>query len=459
MERTVITIVALLGLILTGCNSTERTGIDIRPVKMPDWAKSGEHPDYPDAEFITAYGLARRMPDATEAAERGLEVLICREVVEAHREMFKDSHFNQLVTEQAAWFEIGEFGNAVQSDAASDGFEAVAVRAISRNELRLRAKSMLPDANAELANEMEPPGGIGSILDRLERWGKYYLLAVRVVALELIASDTLNRTAFKKVEQALVALWELPSLVKSNEKNSGQQLPINRALSQPLELYAWFRNKPVANVPISWGAAPGFRGDVQGDKETDANGHASARVHYIAPTGDNFCYVQCRLDVDRVVGRKLGIAMGVWLWQVMLPSRETGEIVFQIEEDTGYDPVFVDEIKKWCEGRNFKVVDDKASEDEDIHYHLTLDGSPTVKASTVNGIAQAYVTGTFTLRDKATAEVLFRYTLGYKKEGQPGNSESVVAMLALREAATEILMEMAPRLLATLPGPDDEFGR
>lgn len=458
MERTVITIVALLGLILTACSGPDRAGIDIRPVKMPDWAKSGEHPDYPDAEFITAYGLARRMPDATEAAERGLEVMICREVVNNHLDLVKDSHFEELVVEQATWFEIGEFGNAVKHDAASDGFEAVAVRAIQRNELKLRAKAMLPDANKALAEAMEPPGGIGSVLDRMERWGKYYLLAVRVVALELIGSGTLNRTAFDKVERALVALWELPALITSRENNSGQSLLLSGGLGQPLELQAWFRNKPVANVPLQWRPAHGFRGDVQGDKETDANGRATAKVHYIAGTGDDFCYVQCSLDVDRVVGTELGISMSVWLWQVMLPSRETGEIVIQIEEDTGYDPVFVDEIRKWCTGRQFRVVDE-ASEKEEVLYHLTLDGSPKVKVQTVNDIAQAYVSGTFTLKDAETGYVVFRYTLGMKKDGKPGNSEAAIAMLALREGATEILMEMAPRLLATLPGEGDEFGR
>lgn len=458
MERTVIIIVALLGLILTACNGPERTGIDIRPVRMPDWAKSGEHPDYPDVEYITAYGLARRLPDATEAAERGLEVMICREVVNSHLDLVKDSHFEQLVTEQAAWFDISEFGNAIKQDAAGDGFEAVAVRAIQRNELKLRARAMLPEANDELAKTMEPPSGLGSVMDRLERWGKYYLLAVRVVALELIATDTLNRTAFDKVERSLVALWELPALITTNEKNSGQHLKLSGGLPQPLELYAWFRNKPVANVPVIWRPAPGFRGDVQGDKQTDANGKSTAKVHYIAGTGDNFCYVQCMLDVDTVVGRKLGIAMGVWMWQVMLPSRETGELVILIEEDTGYDAVFVDEIKKWCVGRNFRVVD-KATEGDDVLYHLTLEGKPKVKSDVVNGIPLAHVSGSFTLKDSETGTVLFRYTLGMKKEGQTGNNEATIAMLALREGATELLLEMAPRLITTLPAEGDEFGR
>jgi len=229
-------------------------------------------------------------------------------------------------------------------------------------------------------------------------------------------------------------------------------------VSLPLELHIWFRNKPVANVPLIWGPAPGFRGDVQGDKETDADGQARARVHYIAATGDDFCYVQCRLDVDRVIGRKLGIAMSVWLWQVMLPSRQNTEIVIEIDEETGYEPVFTEELRKWCVGRNFLVVD-KASTRDDILYRLTLDGRPKVQVSTVDDIAQAYVSGTFTLKDSETGTVLYRYTLGESKTGQPGNSEAGVAMLALQEGATEILLEMAPRLLATVPGEDDEFDR
>ncbi|MBZ0137441.1 MAG: hypothetical protein K8I27_13825 [Planctomycetes bacterium] len=458
MERNGIFIVALLGLILTCCNSPKRNGIGINRVVMPAWAKSGEHPDYPDAEFLTAYGLARRPLDAVENAERGLESMICREAVNNHRELLKDSHFLQLVTEPAAWFDIGEFGNAVQSDAAGDGFEAVAVRAISRNELKLRATTMLPGANGELAGAMEPPGGIGSILDRMERWGKYYLLAVRVVALELIASDTLNRTAFAKVEQALLALWELPGVIDSTEANAGQHLRLSAGVAQPLELHAWFRNKPVANVPVQWAPGTGFRGDVQGDKETDANGRATARVHYIASTGDDFCYVQCRLDLNRVAGRRLGISMSVWLWQVMMPSRKTGEIVFRIKEETGYDKIFTDEFKKWCAGRNFNVVDDDPSEHSDILYHLALEAEPTLKLIEANGTTQGYVSGTFTLKDLETGTVLFRYTLGMQRKGQPGSAEGTVALLTLREGATEVLMEMAPRLLATLPSPDDGFG-
>jgi hypothetical protein len=452
--------VALAGLFLSACNTPpERTGVGITRVNMPAWALSGEHPDFPEAEYIVAFGLDRRMPGAVEAAERGLEVMICRHILASNSELLKGSNFEQVVTNPAAWFGIGEFGNAVRSDSATNGFEAVAVRAITYTELKLRARAMLAQAAGELSAADAPPGGIGTINDRMERWGAYFLLATRAFALELLADNTLNRTAFAKAEQALVALWELPALIRTSELNANQHVRIGGGTDKPLELSAWFRNRPVANVPLLWAPGAGFRGDVRGDTETDEQGRASARVLYLAPTGDDFGYVQAALDLDRAAGNRLGISMPVWLWRLHLPSRDNGELVFRITEDTGYDPVFGPEFKQWCKGRNFNVVDDEPTERPTLHYHVLVEGAPELTLTTRDGTHNAYVSGSFTVRDLETDVVLFRYTLGIEVKGRPGNAESTVALLALREGAAEVLMEMAPRLIATLPGPDDEFGR
>ncbi|MCB9895454.1 MAG: hypothetical protein H6839_13485 [Planctomycetes bacterium] len=455
---------ALLGLILTGCASSGgRSGVDIRPVTMPEWSYTGEHPDYPSSEYVIAYGLARNSKDASEAAERRLEVLICDHAISPHQTLFKDTRFSDIVVEPAAWFQLGEFGNAIKADGVSNGFEAVAARAISKNELKLRALALLPAAQDALAAEPQPPRGLGSISKRMEMWGKYFLLSVRVVALELLASDTLNRTAFDKVEDSLMALWELPALVKTDTSGSGQHVRIHGGCDQPIELGAYFRGKPVAGAPLQWGPGPGFRGTIEGDAELDESGRATAKVLYLQPTGDDFGYVAARLDINRVVGRQTGIAMNVWLWQVKLPSRNTGELVLRINETEGGDqavpePMFAPEVRKWGEGRKLSTSIQKADDDK-FSYHLLLEGDVDVTPTTDGEIPSAYVAGNFTLSDMETGEVLFRYALGLRRTGKPGNTEASVKLLAMQEGAAEVMSEFASRILVALPGPDEEFGR
>ena len=455
---------ALIGLILTGCVSDSgRGGLDIRPVTMPEWTYTGEHPDYPVDEFLVTYGLARSPKEAATTAEQRLEMLICDEAIRPHVTLFKDSHFSDIVTEPAAWFQLGEFGNAIKTDAASNGFEAVAARAIRRNELKLRAASLLPVAQEELARVPQPPRGLGSIAKRMEMWGKYYLLAVRVVALELLASDTLNRTAFDKAEEALLAIWELPALVKTDLGGSGQHARIYGGCADPIELGAYFRGKPVAGVPLEWGPGLGFRGTIEGDTELSESGRAQAKVLYLQPTGDEFGYVQARMDMDRVVGRRLGIAMNVWLWQIKLPSRKTGELVLRIKETQGGteavpDPMFVPEVVKWSAGRDLATAIEKP-DNEKFTYHLLLEGEVDITPTTKGDIPSAYVSGNFTLSDMETGEVLFRFALGIQRFGKEGNTEASVKLLAMQEGAGEVMAEFASRILVALPGEDSEFGR
>jgi hypothetical protein len=464
VERFSLIIVALLGILLTACASDPaRGGLNIRPVRMPDWTYNGQHPEFPESDYIVAYGLARNAREAAEIAEQRLEILICDFAVRSHETLFKDTQFAQIVTEQAAWFRIDEFTTAVRSDAASNGFEAVAVRAIQRNELGLRARALLPTAQKELADVPQPPTGLGSIGKRMEMWGEYFLLAVRVVALELLASDTLNRTAFDKLETALMALWELPALVRTDQTGGDQHLRINGGLAEPLVLRASFRGKPVGDVPLAWGPGAGFRGVVEGDRETDANGRATARVHQFAATGDDFGYVRAGLDLDRLIGRRLGIAMNVWLWRVRLPSRSNGQLVVTVKETEKGDsplpdPLFTPEIKKWADGRNLAVTTGEPDR-EKYAYHLVLEGEVDVTTFTSDGLPGAYVSGSFTLTDRETGTVLYSYALGIRRSGQAGNTEASVKLLAMRDGAAEVMAEFASRIIVTLPAPGDEFGR
>jgi len=464
VERFSFIIVALLGIFLTACATDPgRGGLDIQPVRMPDWTYNGQHPDYPESDYIVAYGLARNSREAAEVAEQRLEILICDFAVRPHETLLKDTQFAQVVTEQAAWFGIDEFTDAVRSDAASNGFEAVAVRAINRNELKLRARSLLPEAQTTLAETPQPPTGLGSIGKRMEMWGAYFLLAVRVMALELLASETLNRTAFDKVETALLALWELPALVKADQAGGDQHLRINGGLPEPLVLRATFRSKPVDGVPLAWGPGAGFRGVVEGDLETDQAGRATARVLQFATTGDDFGYVRASLDLDRVIGRRLGIAMNVWLWRLQLPSRSNGQLVVTVREtEKGEnplpEPLFTPELKKWADGRDLAFTTGEADKEKYL-YHLTLEGDVDVTTLTSNGLPAAYVSGNFTLTDLETGTVLYRYTLGLMRTGQAGNTEASVKLLAMRDGAAEVMAEFASRIIVTLPAPGDEYGR
>lgn len=464
MERNTFIIVAILGILLTACTSaSKRGGLNIQPVRMPDWTYSGQHPEYPDSDFLAAYGLSRTPKEAVEAAEQRLEIMICEQAIAPHATLFKDSQFAQVVTEPAAWFKLEEFTDAVRGDAVSNGFEAVAVRAIGRNELKLRARSLLPAAQAALADASQPPVGLGTVARRMEMWGDFYLLAVRVVALELLASDTLNRTAFDKVETSLMALWELPALVRVEQSGGDQHMRIQGGLVKPLELRAYFRGKPVAGVPLAWAPGLGFRGTVEGDSELDEAGRATARVLYLGATGDDFGYVRASLDLDRLIGRRLGISMNVWLWRVMLPSRANGQLVLRVQETEGGatplpEPLLTPEVEKWALGRNLACTTGEPDPERYL-YHLVLEGNVDVTPSSQNGVPSAYVSGNFTLTDEETGEVLYRYTLGLKRVGQPGNTEASLKLLAMREGAADLMAEFASRIIVALPAPGDEFGR
>jgi hypothetical protein len=337
------------------------------------------------------------------------------------------------------------------------------MRAISRDELKLRAKSLLPEAAKALSDSPEPPSGVGSIEKRLELWGNYYLLAVRVVALELLASDTLNRTAFAKVERCVLALWELPTLIKATLDGADQRVRINGGAPEKVTLKAWFRNQPVVGVPIAWGPGAGFRGVVDGQRETNSLGLATANVLYLGSSGNDFGYAQASIDIDEALGRRTGIAMNVWLWRLVLPCRTNGELVVRVTETTGgakpvENAVFTPEVKKWAEGRGLGVSAGEPNK-EKYQYHLLLEGEIDVTTTTRDEISSAYVSGSMTLSDMETGEVLYRLQVGMHQEGERGNTEASVVLTAVRQSAAEVMSEFAARIINALPAPGDEFGR
>lgn len=463
MERTLFFIVGLVLGLLTGCSTPERGGLRINRVDMPEWTRTGVHPDFPESDYLVAFGLARTEKEAAEVAEQRLEAMICDYAIQPNEILFKDTQFQTVVTEPAGWFRLGEFGRAVQGDVASDGFETVVARAINFNELELRARSMLQPAINEFETASRPPVGLGSIPKRMEMWGEYYLKCVRAVALELIAAGTLNKQGFDEVENALISLWELPTICQSDQWGGNQHLRLREGLPDPIGLKLYFRGKPVTGVPIAWGPGVGFQGTVEGDRELDDRGIASAQVLYLTPTGDDFAYVQAHMDIDKLVGRRLGIAMNVWLWKVMLPSRGNGELLVNVKEtEQGEQPpakaVFYPELEKWCLGRNLAVSSGTDLNKEKL-YHLLLEGNVDVTSSVTDGVPTAYVSGVVTLSDVETGQTLFSFALGQKEVGQSGNTETAIRMLAMRQGVAEMMTEMASRILAALPDQGDEFGR
>ncbi|MCA8946669.1 MAG: hypothetical protein KDB29_10620, partial [Planctomycetes bacterium] len=184
---------------------------------------------------------------------------------------------------------------------------------------------------------------------------------------------------------------------------------------------------------------------------------------YLTPTGDDFAYVQAHMDIDKLVGRRLGIAMNVWLWKVMLPSRGNGELLVNVKEtEQGEQPpakaVFYPELEKWCLGRNLAVSSGTDLNKEKL-YHLLLEGNVDVTSSVTDGVPTAYVSGVVTLSDVETGQTLFSFALGQKEVGQSGNTETAIRMLAMRQGVAEMMTEMASRILAALPDQGDEFGR
>ena len=460
MERNVLIIVALLLVVLTACAETpERGGIGIDRVRMPEWASTGRHPDYPDSEYITSFGLARTNAQARDAAEARLEELICLYVMQEHEPILKDTQFADVVKGPAAWFRLEEFGEAIVKDDVTDGFESVSMRGISRNELKLRAKSLLIDANEVLSETEMPPGGIGTIEKRMEMWGEYYMKAVRVVALELLAENTLNRTVFEKLEEAVLALWELPSLMKVSQHGGNQVVQIRGGAPKPLTMWASYRGKPVAGIPVRWGPAPGFAGTVEGDLEFDEYGGAKARVHYLRPNGSEWGYVAASLDLDAFIGRKTGVTMTLWMWQLMLPSINNGELVLDIVEQLdgetdGVDPLLADEIEKWAKQRGLAVAYGEPSSDE-YAYRIKLSGKLDVVSSNENDVPVAFATGSLKLTNLGNSEELFSHVIGVRKVGQAGNTPAALMLVAQREGAADAMIEIVPRIVAALPGKSD----
>jgi hypothetical protein len=449
--------------LLAACKETpEPIGIGLQPVRVPEWTTTGVHPDYPEDRYIVTYGVARLGRDAVQQAVDRLEAEICGWPLYEHRSLIQNTNLAEMLTLTPAWLPLERLGDAVRSEHASSGFENYALRAISFDELRLRARALLPQVQRELTEADQPVGGMGNLNDRISLWGEYFLLAGQVVMLQLIAEGTLNRLAFMELEEAALQLWELPSLMRVHQGGDRGRCNIQGGVDEPLLMVARFRNRVPSGVPIVWEPAVGFRGALAGDEAFNTSGQAEGRVLRLTPTGDEFGYVQARIDLDRAIGRRTGIALQPWLWTVVLPARTNSEVLVDIQEsingEADDDPVLSPKLAEWCKGRGF-MVRELGAGFSDRPYKLRIRGHLEVRSWVTNELPFAHASGRIELVDEDTGQVLFRYYPGIQKEGQRGNTERAMILSAQQDAVADVVAEMGARLLTLVPGEDDEFGR
>lgn len=447
------------GTLLTACQSTQpREGVRIRPVKMPQWALTGEHPDYPGHKFVVAFALARTPASAMRQAEDNLELAITREIMEQHRSLFANTQFEEVVRGTGAWISTEEFKQSIQRDEAGTGFDNVAMCAISRETLRLWAQTLLPQARKDLDETPEPPRA-GGILLRMEAWGRYFLKAARVVAMGFLVEQALDRNAFAVAEKAAIQLWELPNLMRVSQTGGGSIARIGGGVADEFALYARFRDESAAGVPVVWALASNMRGSVRGDEVTDKSGHARCEVLQVTPNGLEGGQLLATLDLDRALGRRTGIVLPLWYWSIVLPCALNAELDIEITEvikgaAEKSEPVLAPEFEKWAKLRGLEVRKDPAAEST-RPYHVKLKGTLEVSSFEKDGEVIAWSTGSFELIDVKSGEILYAYGPAIQKTAEPGQSEAGLALAVRQEAAAEVMLEFMGRLTQLLPSSSD----
>lgn len=446
-------------LLLASCATTpERGGVPMRPSRMPQWALTGQHPDYPGDRYIVAYGLARDVAGAERMAEASLEAEITGLPLIEFADYWRNTQFNELVKLPAAWITVEELGVAVQREYAGTGFESVVLCAISRDNLRLFASSLLPRARERMTEMPEPPSA-GTVAARLEAWGEYFLAAARTLVLNLIVNGSLDRAAFRRAEEAAQRLWEVPSLIRVVQSGGGGRAAIRGGVDQDLILYARFRGEPVAGVPLRWSLPGTVQGAVRGDDVLSKAGEARARVLQISPNGADGVQVFASVDLNRLLGRRTGVQMPAWFWGVTLPSRNNSELQIEIEEviegaAQGAQPQLVPGLRDWAQKRGQRLSLG-GPPTPGRPYRLKLEGSFVLRSFTRDNQATAYTSGEIKLIEVETGNVLFTYVPGSHRRGDPGMSEASVALGTQREAVTDGLLELVSRIQGMLPAPED----
>lgn len=456
-----LTLWVLVFGLLAGCasDSGRRGGVRLSPVAWPEWAVSGEHPDFPEDTHLTAWGLAQTGFEARDLAREGLEERICQWALERGANALRGTQFAALATERKNWFSPEDFGAAVQGDFASNGFEAVAVCAIERDELSLRAGAMLEAGRENFAASVPPPRTIEDLSRRVELWSQRFLVAARLVALRLLADGELERDALAAAEAAALELRDTPGLMLVEQQGSGQHAVIQGGTPERLGIAARYRGAPAAHAPLIWRIEAPASGLIGGDDQFDAAGKAWCEVHQIVSPGDRYAYVSAALDLDALAGCKLGLAPPTWRWQIELASRENTVLLLTVVEKEGDEvaasPVLDPALREWCKLHSITVAD-TLSEAEEALYVLEFSGVVRVSLATDGSQVMARAEGTLSLTERETRTTIFRRSPSVLLRADAEEDRSALMQRALAEAAADALLDFAPRILTILPDPQPE---
>ncbi|MCC6572692.1 MAG: hypothetical protein IT462_02775 [Planctomycetes bacterium] len=455
MRRLFFIILPLIFGLLTACPTTpERPGVNMRRVEMPEWTRTGRHPDFPQDKFIAGYALAETAAGARQKSETLLEEAACAEALAKGEAVLRGSRVRDLIDSPAQWIDVAELGDAVKFDFAGNGFEYVSVTAISREELRLRAQGMLAGAKKNLATKM-PTLDAPELRKRLDAWCARFLLAIRVVALALLATGELERDALAVAEDAAMSLWGLPGVIEATLGGNSQYANIGGGLPKALELKFTYRERAAAAIPLNWNIIAPANGVLDTGNETDAQGMARCNVFSLSALGRETAVIQAAIDLERVAGVRLGISPPVWRWSASLPSRRLGQLLCEVAETIGgekTDSVLGPALLAWCNEYKLAFTDDaKQPLPETLAYRLKLSGELKVELFRQGTDTVARAQGTLTLSDAVGDTPIYLYTPAVVRTVAAGQESEDCAREALIEASADALAQIAPRIMAALP--------
>lgn len=448
----------LLALLLGACAETPRVGVPIRPVVMPAWARDGNHPDFPAQTHLAAYAAADSGTEARRRADELLEAQIVRYALSLGEKQLAGTRFSTIVNGAADWIKLPELELGVHRDDSSDGFETVAVSAISMDELRFRAGPLLAPARDALAKSTEPPE-IDEVNKRVASWGERFVLAARVLALALLCGS-LDRDAHAKAESAAIQLCEIPAQMVVTQSGGGQTARIMGGIARELNLSASFRGRMPAGFKLFWSIEAPAVGVLSGFTEFNLTGQARCSVLSISSTGEERATVCCTPDLDAMAGRRLGVTPQAWRWLVAVPARRNVLLSTDVKERFGANattPVFAEACVQWARLGGMDLRDDVAPNQRAKYlYHVQIEGVLDVTVLKQAGMLIARTSGQVVLRDLDSDTVLFRFSPSVVLEAAEDSSASELASQAQREAAGDTLLEFGARLLGLFPASKDQ---
>jgi len=443
----------LLALLLGACAETPKVGVSIKPVEMPAWTRDGHHPDFALETHISAYAAAESATEARRKADELLEVLIVRFALSQGEKQLEGTRFKVMVNAAADWIKLGELEAAVHRDDASDGFETVAVSAVSMDELKFRAAPLLAPARLALAQNNEPPE-IDDVIKRVAAWGERFVLAARVLALSLLCGN-LDRDAHAKAESAALKLYDLPTQMVVTQGGTEQSARVMGGLAHELQLSASFRGRMPAGFKLIWSVESPAVGVLSGFTEFNLTGQAYCNVLTLSSTGRELATVLCTPDLDAMAGRRLGIAPLSWRWLIAVPARRNVLLSMDVKERFGtnpVEPVFSESCVQWARLNEVTLQDDVAANARAKYlYHLHIEGLIDVTVLKQAGMLIARTSGQVVLRDLDSNTILFRFSPSVVLEAAADADAAELALQAQREAAGDTLLEFGARILGLFP--------